>query len=118
MIREFRRSIPMNRFQNETMVVNRPSPVNDRPSDSLAPDLMRIVRRALRHPNDCSPLARAVQAAAAQIDPGPYASPLDAEELRVRKWRAACPPCSPPITGTPQAPRPGLKPYVPDDVCR
>jgi hypothetical protein len=74
----------MNRFQNETMVVDRPSPVNDRPGDPLAPHLMRIVRRALRHPNDRSPLASAVRAAAAQIDPGPYASPVDAEELRVR----------------------------------
>jgi hypothetical protein len=75
----------MNRFHNETMVVNRPVPANDRTGDPLAPHLMRIVRRALRHPNDRSPLARAVRAAAAQIEPGPYASPLDAEELRVRQ---------------------------------
>jgi hypothetical protein len=75
----------MNRFHNETMVVNRASPIGERPGDSLAPHLMRIVRRALRHPSDQSPLSRAVRAAAAQIEPGPYASPLDAEELRVRQ---------------------------------
>ena len=75
----------MNRFHNETMIANQPIPADDRPSDPLAPDLVRIVRRALRHPNDRSPLARAVRAAAAQIDPGPMYSPQAVEELRVRQ---------------------------------
>jgi hypothetical protein len=75
----------MNRFSNETMIANRPAPVDDRPGDALAPHLMRIVRRALRRPDDCSRLARAVRAAAAQFDPGPLVPPSLAEELRVRQ---------------------------------
>ena len=59
----------MNRFHNETMVASRPMTANDRPSDPLAPDLIRIVRRAPRRPDDRSPLARAVRAAAARSTP-------------------------------------------------
>jgi hypothetical protein len=77
--------MPMNRFHDETMIANRPMTADDRPGDPLTPNLIRIVRRALRRPNDRSPLARAVRAAAAQIDPGPLISPLAAEELRVRQ---------------------------------
>jgi hypothetical protein len=52
-------------------------------SDPLLPHLARIVRRALRRSNDLSPLARAVRAAAAQIDPGSYVASNSAEEIRV-----------------------------------
>src|SRR5262245_15310236 len=41
-------------------------------TDLLLPHLARIVRRALRRPDDLSPLARAVRLAAAQIDPGSF----------------------------------------------
>jgi len=52
-------------------------------ADFLVPHLTRIVRRALRHPNDRSPMAKAVRAAAAQFDPGTTLDPAHADEFQV-----------------------------------
>ena len=74
----------MNWHLNETLRPDAPV-YEDRRGDDLTPHLLRIVRRALRHPEDNSPLARAVRAAVAQAEPaGPARTGVD-EELRARQ---------------------------------
>jgi hypothetical protein len=55
------------------------------PVDSLMPHLTRIVRRALRHPNDRSPMSQAVRVAAAQVNSSSIFNSSLAEEFRVRQ---------------------------------
>jgi len=75
----------MNRYANETIRPDAPVAVEPRPSDDLTPHLVRIVRRALRRTEDNSPLARAVRAAAAQVDTDPNIRTVYAEEIRIRQ---------------------------------
>jgi hypothetical protein len=49
------------------------------------PHLTRIVRRALRHPNNRSPMSQAVRAAAAQFSSSSIFNSSLAEEFRVRQ---------------------------------
>jgi len=68
---------------NDTLRLDAPRMSVNLPRHFLVPHLTRIVRRALRRPDDRSPIAKAVRAAAAQCDPGTNLNPALAEELQV-----------------------------------
>jgi len=68
---------------NDTLRLDAPRVSVNLPRHFLVPHLTRIVRRALRRPDDRSLMAEAIRAAAAQFDPGTILNPTLVEESQV-----------------------------------
>jgi hypothetical protein len=73
----------MTAIANDTLRLDAPRINVNRRADFLVPHLTRIVRRAMRHRDDRSPMAKAVRAAASQFDPGTILNPTLAEEFQL-----------------------------------
>lgn len=72
-------------MEHETLLASAPLGDPGRGGDPLTDHLSRIVRRALRRPNDGSRLANAIRAAAERIHTGEDRPSSDADEIRVRQ---------------------------------